>query len=116
MKADHGLYSIQVKYGMTILYILWCLNEWNELPQTLEEEIMRAIEAVKNRKDVGVMPDLPILMDFKETASQSSKIEVKDFKFENINVEDNPGVPGKHIQIPVAKRTPTKYMEDREPI
>jgi len=101
---------------MTILYILWCLNEWNELPQTLEEEIVRAVEAVKTRKDVGVNVDLPILMDFKETACHSDKIEVKDFKFENINVENNPGVPGKHIQIPVTKRTPVRYHGERNPI
>ena len=101
---------------MTTLYVLWCLNEWNERPQTLEEEIVRAVEAVKKRTDVGINPALPILMDFNETASNSRHMRVKDFKFENIIVENDPGVPGKHIQIPVVKRTPIRYAEERKPI
>ena len=101
---------------MTTLYVLWCLNEWNKRPQTLEEEIVRAVEAVRKRADVGVNMEFPILMDFTETASQSKYMEVKDFKFENISVENDPKVPGSHIQIPVTKRTPTRYARERKPL
>lgn len=118
-KVDHGLFLIEVKYIMEIvdgLWVLWCLNEWNERSVTLEEEILHAIKLVKERQDVGVVRDDPILMDLVGTEAHSKWFKMEDFKPEIIVVEQDARVPSKHIYIPVIQRTPVKYIRERKPL
>lgn len=94
-------------------FILWCLNEWDRNPDTLEWWIQQAIDKVSD--DHAFQDDFHIYMDVQSTANKLSNYEMEDFHFEELNVEQSSNVPEFHIKFgPVIERNPRRFSGKRE--
>jgi hypothetical protein len=98
------------------LWVLWCLNEWDERASTLEAEISIAIKTVVEKRGILVIEKDPIYMDLLETQAHSKLFIAEEFEPDDLTIVQKSSVPGKHIQIPVIQREPVRYLGERESI